>query len=188
MTIPARVDIMLPVPQRYFRYLKPISLFGSIDCEPNICARQRQSEEDKLHEEPSPASTALLLDHVTACFATSSTRELWFLTTTLFLIHFVEIVASDPYDVVVVCQFTGFGGKTYIRNGWDLEIFNLETLGPFIYSLVLDFEAEKLVLEVRKARLGRELGISNATSLVETLNGFVSTRMCEDLPSIQQAR
>ena len=144
-------------------------MFGSINGESDIRARQRQSKKDKLHEEPSPASTTLLLHHVTACFATSRIRELRLFTTTLFLIHFVEIIASDPYDVVVVCQFTGFGGEAYIRNGWDLEILDLKTLRPFIYSFILDFEAEELVLEVRETRLGRELGISNSASLMKNV-------------------
>jgi hypothetical protein len=66
---------------------------------------------------------------------------------------------------VVVGQLAGFGGETEVGDGWDFEVLDLEALRPFAFGLVLQREAQVLVLEVGEARNGGYLGVADATSL-----------------------
>lgn len=77
---------------------------------------------------------------------------------------------------MVVGEFTSFSRETKVCNGRDLELGEFKALGPFVFGLVLDFEAEELVLEVSEAGLGRNLGIANSTDLVHVLDCVIS--MC----------
>ena len=68
---------------------------------------------------------------------------------------------------MVVGEFTSFGGEAQVGDGWDFEVGNLEALRPFVLGLVLEFKAEILLLEVGEAGSGCDLGVANATGLVQ---------------------
>ena len=49
---------------------------------------------------------------------------------------------------MVVGEFARLGGETQVRDGRDLEVGDLKALRPVVFILVLEFEAQELVLEV----------------------------------------
>jgi hypothetical protein len=66
---------------------------------------------------------------------------------------------------VVVGEFASLGGETEVGDGWDFEVLDLEALRPFAFSLVLQLEAQVLILEVGEARDGGYVGVTDAAGL-----------------------
>ena len=66
---------------------------------------------------------------------------------------------------MVVGELACFGGEAEVGDGRDFEVGYLEALRPFVFGLVLEFEAEELVLEVGQARFRGDLGVTDAAGL-----------------------
>jgi hypothetical protein len=67
---------------------------------------------------------------------------------------------------VVVVELTRFGGETEVGDRRDLEVFDLETSGPFALCLVGELEFEGLFGEVGEAGFGGDLGVADAAGLM----------------------
>jgi hypothetical protein len=74
-------------------------------------------------------------------------------------------VCLDGDDIVVVVEFARFSGKAEIGDRRDFVVFDLETRGPFVFGLVLDFELKGLVGEIGELGFGRDLGIADTADL-----------------------
>lgn len=66
---------------------------------------------------------------------------------------------------MVVREFTSLGGEAQVCDGWDFEVLDLKACRPFIIRLVLQFEAQVLILEVGQAGFGGDLSITDSASL-----------------------
>lgn len=66
---------------------------------------------------------------------------------------------------MVVGELACFGGEAEVGDGRDFEVGYLEALRPFVGGLVLQFEAQVLVLEVGQARFGGDLGVADSAGL-----------------------
>ena len=142
--------------------LEPVPLPSAVDCESNIRARNRQPKQHKLHKEPAPAPSALsTLDRGGATFRARCCR-----CRIASGVVLVEIERLNTDDVVVIGELARLGGETDVGNGWDLEVWNFEALGPLVFSLVLQVEFEGFILEVGEPGLGGDLGVADTTSLV----------------------
>ena len=75
---------------------------------------------------------------------------------------------------MVVGELTSLGREAQVCNRRDLEVGDFKAHGPFVFGLVLDLEAEELLLEVREAGFGCDLRVANAASLIHLLECIYS--------------
>lgn len=70
---------------------------------------------------------------------------------------------------MVVGELAGLSAEAEVCDGRDFEVLDLETLGPFVFGLVLEVELEGLVGEVGEASFGGNTGVTDSTSLISML-------------------
>jgi hypothetical protein len=66
---------------------------------------------------------------------------------------------------VVIREFACFSGEAEVCDGRDFEVGDFEALRPFAFGLVLELEAEVLILEVGQTGDGWDLSVADATGL-----------------------
>lgn len=132
-------------------HLEPrIPFLRPIRGETHVSTRDHEPKDDELQEEPSPATTFLILlalvdVRVAAAVAGASTGA---------GLGLVQVLGRDVDDVVVVGELAGFGAEAKVGDRWDFNVGNLETLRPFVILLVLELDLECSVLEVGEAGFG----------------------------------
>lgn len=124
----------------------------------DIATADDEEEENDLEEEPSPASTAL---RSRCLFASATSRG----RSASRLRRSIEILGVDRDDIVIVAQLACLGGEAKIGYlGNRGRLVGLEAKRPLAFGLVLELQLEVLVLEVRQAELGRDVGLPDAPS------------------------
>lgn len=140
-------------------------LVRPVDGVPDICAPNSTKEHEHLEKEPAPAATFLLVD-----LAATTTGTGPGISTACVVADAVQVVRRDRDDVLVVTDLTCFTGQAEVRNRGQGNIVLLrvqrEAVRPRPIRLVLEVEAEELVLEVGQARLGRNRCVPKTASLV----------------------
>ena len=71
---------------------------------------------------------------------------------------------------MVVRELARLGGEAKVRDRGDLEVFDVEALGPFVFGLVLEVELETFVGEIGKTGLGGDLGVADAAGLFTNIS------------------
>lgn len=77
---------------------------------------------------------------------------------------------SNGDDVVIIVELASLSTEAEVSDGRDLEVGDLEALGPFVFGLVLELEAEEFVLVVGEAGDGGDLGVADAAGLACTIS------------------
>lgn len=77
---------------------------------------------------------------------------------------------------MVVGEFARFGAETQVGNRGDFDGLDVKAQSPLVLSLVLEFEFERLVLDVGEAEFGGDAGSSDTACL--HIRGSVSVKRC----------
>ena len=141
--------------------LEPVALLCAVDCESDIGARQRKTEQHEFHQEPGPAAALAIPRHAgrgLAGLGGPSARG-------LAGVALVQVLRLDGHDVEVVAQLACFGAEAEVCDGRHFEVWDLEAQRVFVFGLVLQFELQRGVGEVGQARFGGDLGVADAAGL-----------------------
>lgn len=149
--------------------LEAIPLLCPVHRVPNVRARQRKSKQHKLDEEPCPAALVLLIArHAARRLLTALATRIGRVVGTGVLL--VQVMRSNGDDVVIIVELASLSTEAEVSDGRDLEVGDLEALGPFVFGLVLELEAEEFVLVVGEAGDGGDLGVADAAGLACTIS------------------
>lgn len=141
--------------------LEPVALLCAVDGVADISAGEGETKEDKLHQEPGPASAVAVPRHAArrlAWLGGAGARG-------LAGVALVQVLGLDGDDVEVVAQLACLGAEAEVCDGRDFEVGDLEAQGVFVLGLVLQLELEERVLEVGQAGFGGDLGVADAAGL-----------------------
>ena len=130
------------------------------DSKTNVCASHGQTEQDKLEEEPTPATSLLLAVLIRLVCVLAVV-----LGCTCGTAGAVQILGLDLDDVVVVGELASLGGETEVGDARELDTGDFEARGPFVFLLVHQLEGERLFLKVGDAGLGRGVRITETACL-----------------------
>lgn len=131
-----------------------------------VAAHHSAEEQNNLEQEPRPAAT-LFLGLAGATGPATAARGIGAAEVS---VQRVQVLRLERDDIVVVAQLAGLGGETQICDSRDGDVGvcgrQLEAVGPRVFRLVLQIQAQGLVLEVGETKLGWDGSIAEATSLV----------------------
>ena len=142
---------------------KPIPPLAAVDGETNVSTRERQAEDDELHESPEPASpTASILGRRRALVLVAVVVLLRGRSGASLARGRVQVLGVDADDVVAVAELARLGAEAEVADGRQLDVRDLEAARPLVLVLVHQVHGELLVLEVRDLGAGREVGVAHA--------------------------
>lgn len=127
----------------------------------DVCTADDDNEQKDLDHHPGPAAALLVLLNLLRLLALGLVSLLVVLAAAG--LGRVKVLGADGDDIVVVAQLTSLGGESQVRDLWDRgRLVCLEARSPLAIRLVMQLQLEGLVLEVGKAELCRNAGVSDS--------------------------
>lgn len=138
-------------------YLKPRPpLRRPIHRPPHIPTPQNNRDGQDLQKEPQPPAPTLSAPIRIIVLPFPLLLPPAFIPTlgTLPPFAYVHVVRLYLYDVVIIGEFAGFGAEAEVVDWREFEGAGLETVCPFVFGFVLEFDFEGFFLEVCEADFG----------------------------------